>query len=124
SMTRDEGRRRRTRESPEAASDREAGRQRPIAGLDRAAKLPPRPRIWHLRPVARDPAPPAPESAPWFDRALALFSTALPFGLALSRAASAGQWRDDLPAVRDLGFVAVGVGGGVSTLVTQALCLI
>lgn len=61
---------------------------------------------------------------PWFDRALGLFSTALPFGLALSRAASAGQWRDDLPAVRDLGLVAVGLGGGLSTLVTQALCLL
>lgn len=53
-----------------------------------------------------------------------MLSTALPFGLALARAASAGQWRDDLPAVRDLGLVAVGVGGGVSTAVTQALSLL
>jgi hypothetical protein len=48
----------------------------------------------------------------------------LPFGIALSRAASAAQWRDDLPAVRDLGLVAVGFGGGLSTVVTQALALV
>ncbi|EYF06535.1 hypothetical protein [Chondromyces apiculatus] len=51
-------------------------------------------------------------------------ATVLPFALALVRAASAGQWRDDLPAVRDLGLVAVGVGGGLSTAVTQALALV
>lgn len=48
----------------------------------------------------------------------------MPFGLAVARAASAGQWRDDLPAVRDLGLVAVGLGGGLSTLITQALGLL
>ena len=60
----------------------------------------------------------------WIDRTLGALATALPFGLALARGASAGQWRDDLPAVRDLGLVAVGVGGGVSTAVTQALSLV
>ncbi|HSN99747.1 MAG TPA: hypothetical protein VLS89_15735, partial [Candidatus Nanopelagicales bacterium] len=60
----------------------------------------------------------------WVDRALCWVATALPFALALSRAASAGQWRDDLSAVRDLGFVAVGLGGGLSTPITQALGLI
>ena len=60
----------------------------------------------------------------WFDRVLALVATALPFGVALTRAASSGQWRDDISAVRDLGLVAVGIGGGVSTLVTQALGLV
>ncbi len=60
----------------------------------------------------------------WLDRALRLVSTVLPFGLALLRAAPTSQWRDDLPAVRDLGLVAVGVGGGVSTLLTQALSLV
>lgn len=60
----------------------------------------------------------------WVDRALGALATALPFALALSRAASAGQWRGDLSAVRDLGLVAVGVGGGLSTPVTQALSLI
>jgi hypothetical protein len=67
--------------------------------------------------------PEHPESVTWIDRALALLATALPFSVALARAASSGQWRDDLPAVRDLGLVAVGVGGGLSTLLTQALCL-
>jgi hypothetical protein len=85
--------------------------------------------IWQLRGVARaaenvlprlDPAP----SAPWLDRLLALVATWAPFAIAVTRAASAGQWRDDLPAVRDLGLVAVGVGGGLSTVVTQALCLV
>lgn len=60
----------------------------------------------------------------WLDRALRLVSTVLPFGLALLRAAPTAQWRDDLPAVRDLGLVAVGIGGGVSTLLTQALSLV
>jgi hypothetical protein len=60
----------------------------------------------------------------WLDRSLAALSMALPFGLALVRAASAGQWRDDLSAVRDLGLVAVGVGGGLSTPIAQALCLV
>jgi hypothetical protein len=60
----------------------------------------------------------------WVDRSLAALSTALPFGLALARAASAGQWREDLTAVRDLGLVAVGVGGGLSTPLAQALSLV
>ncbi|AKT36479.1 hypothetical protein [Chondromyces crocatus] len=60
----------------------------------------------------------------WVDRALCVMATALPFALALTRAASAGQWRDDLSSVRDLGLVAVGVGGGLSTAITQALAMI
>lgn len=67
--------------------------------------------------------PPAP-SAPWLDRGFGLIATWVPFCAAVARAASAGQWRDDLPAVRDLGLVAVGVGGGLSTLVTQAFSLL
>ena len=63
-------------------------------------------------------------SASWLDRPLGLFAAALPFGLAVARAAGAGQWRDDLPSVRDLGLVAVGASGGLSTLVTQALSLV
>lgn len=79
-----------------------------------------------MAPGGGDPAraPAADESPTWLDRALALVSVALPFGLAVSRAASAGQWRDDLPAVRDLGLVAVGIGGGVSTVIAQALSLV
>jgi hypothetical protein len=76
--------------------------------------------------VARDGSaadPPAP-SAPWLDRALGLVAVWVPFCVAVARAASSGQWRDDLPAVRDLGLVAVGLGGGVSTLVAQTLGLI
>ena len=74
--------------------------------------------------MARETVPAHPEAVTWIDRALGLIATALPFSVALARAASSGQWRDDLPAVRDLGLVAVGVGGGLSTLVTQALSLI
>jgi hypothetical protein len=48
----------------------------------------------------------------------------LPFGFAVARGASSGQWRDDLPAVRDLGLVAVGVSGGPSTVLTQTLSLL
>lgn len=70
----------------------------------------------------RIPAPEEPST--WLDKALGLVSAALPFGLAVSRAASAGQWRDDLPAVRDLGLVAVGVSGSLSTFVSQALSLL
>ncbi|MFO0759974.1 MAG: hypothetical protein U0359_26045 [Byssovorax sp.] len=72
-------------------------------------------------PPAGAPVPLDPPS--WLDRSLRLCATALPFGLALLRAAPTSQWRDDLPAVRDLGLVAVGLGGGVSTLLTQALGL-
>jgi hypothetical protein len=93
--------------------------------------LPVRAPIWHLPGVAGENArerttDDAGEvaSAPWLARGLGLVATWVPFGVALSRAASAGQWRDDLPAVRDLGLVAVGFGGGVSTLVTQALGLL
>lgn len=72
------------------------------------------------RPGTGEDAP----SAPWLDRGFGLIATWVPFGLAVARAASAGQWRDDLPAVRDLGLVAVGLGGGLSTLITQALGLL
>ncbi|MGK4008531.1 hypothetical protein WMF31_38340 [Sorangium sp. So ce1036] len=60
----------------------------------------------------------------WLDRSLAVLSAALPFGLSLARAASSGQWREDLTAVRDLGLVAIGVGGGLSTPLSQALSLL
>lgn len=49
---------------------------------------------------------------------------ALPFTIAVSRAASTGQWRDDLTLLRDVDLAGVGLGGGVSTLVTQALSLL
>lgn len=60
----------------------------------------------------------------WLDRPLSFVSAALPFALAVSRAASSGQWRDDLPAVRDLGLVAVGLGGSLSTFCAQALSML
>lgn len=60
----------------------------------------------------------------WYERALRLLSVVLPFGLALVRATGSAQWRDDLPSLRDLGLLAVGVGGGVSTALTQALGLL
>src|SRR5262249_37327274 len=62
--------------------------------------------------------------ASFLERALGLLVAALPFGVALSRAGWAGQWRDDLPAVRDLGLVSVGVGGGLSTIAAQAMSLV
>lgn len=65
-----------------------------------------------------------PRGGAFLDRALGLVVAALPFGVALSRAASSGQWRDDLPAVRDLGLVSVGVGGGLSTVAAQAMSLV
>ncbi|KYF66352.1 hypothetical protein BE15_32200, partial [Sorangium cellulosum] len=74
--------------------------------------------IWHGRPVSSG------EKRCWLDRSLAFLSAALPFGLSLARAASSGQWREDLTAVRDLGLVAVGVGGGLSTALSQALSLL
>ncbi len=58
------------------------------------------------------------------ERALRLLAVALPAGLALTRAAGGAQWRGDLPALRDLGLLAVGAAGGVSTLVSQALSLL
>jgi hypothetical protein len=63
-------------------------------------------------------------SASWTHRAAGIVAVTLPFGFAVARGASSGQWRDDLPAVRDLGLVAVGVGGGPSTVVTQVLSLL
>ncbi|WP_438025472.1 hypothetical protein [Sorangium sp. So ce233] len=74
--------------------------------------------IWHGRRVSSG------EKRCWLDRSLAFLSAALPFGLSLARAASSGQWREDLTAVRDLGLVAVGVGGGLSTALSQALSLL
>lgn len=74
---------------------------------------------------SRSPGPPdVSKGATFLSRALGLVVLALPFGVALSRAASSGQWRDDLPAVRDLGLVSVGVGGGLSTVVAQAMSLL
>lgn len=46
---------------------------------------------------------------------------ALPFSLSVLRLASSGTWRSDLATVRDVGLVSVGLGGGVSTALTQAL---
>jgi hypothetical protein len=70
------------------------------------------------------PVPGEDEELSWHERALRLVAVALPFGLALMRAAGSGQWRDDLPALRDLGLVAVGIGGGASTLLSQALSIL
>ncbi|MEJ7734325.1 MAG: hypothetical protein WKG00_34660 [Polyangiaceae bacterium] len=71
------------------------------------------------RPPETDETPPS-----WLTGALRVGTAGLVFGVALARAASSGQWRDDLPALRDIGFVAVGANGGVSTLLTQALGLV
>ncbi|HMY15027.1 MAG TPA: hypothetical protein PKA58_01800 [Polyangium sp.] len=60
----------------------------------------------------------------WHERALRLLAVALPAGLALTRAAGGAQWRDDLPALRDLGLLAVGAAGGASTIITQTLSLL
>ena len=102
-----------------------------------AWKLPDRKGIWqfhHVKAVSKgtlgDPvgrvAPPLPDPprSPILEATLGLCASLLPFGLAVSRAASSGQWRDDLPAVRDVGLVAVGIGGGLSTVITQACGLL
>lgn len=60
----------------------------------------------------------------WHERALRLVAVCLPFGLTLARASGSAQWRDDLPALRDLGLLAVGASGGASTPITQALGLL
>jgi hypothetical protein len=52
------------------------------------------------------------------------FVVLVPFGLAVWRATGTAQWRGDLHVVRDLGLAAVGVGGTLSTVVTQALALL
>lgn len=58
------------------------------------------------------------------EKALGVLVAALPFGVAISRAAATGQWRDDLTAVRDLGLVSVGVSGGLSTIAAQIAALV
>lgn len=67
--------------------------------------------------------PPSPDGS-WVVAILREIASWLPFAVVVARAGSAGQWRDDLPAIRDLGLVAVGVGGGLSTVVTQTLSLL
>jgi hypothetical protein len=71
-----------------------------------------------------EPALPVERELSWHERALRLLAVTLPVGLALTRAAGGAQWRDDLPALRDLGLLAVGASGGASTLMTQALSLL
>lgn len=80
------------------------------------------PESWH-REAVTEPALPVESELAWHERALRLFAVTLPVGLALTRAAGGGQWRDDLPALRDLGLLAVGASGGASTLITQVLSL-
>lgn len=80
-------------------------------------------KAWHREPVT-EPALPMERELSWHERALRLFAVTLPVGLALTRAAGGAQWRDDLPALRDLGLLAVGASGGASTLISQALSLL
>jgi len=86
-------------------------------------KLPRRAGIWHSNVVSSDLDSSRP-SASFGDRALAWLSCGLPFVVAVSRAASSGQWRDDVAAVRDLGLVGLGLGGGVTTTLTQLASLL
>jgi len=55
---------------------------------------------------------------------LVWLAVALPAALALWRATSGVQWRSDLPAIRDHGLAALGTGGALSTVLTQALGLL
>jgi hypothetical protein len=57
-------------------------------------------------------------------RALGWFAATTPLVVAVWRAGAAAQWRADMAAVRDQGLVAVGVGGTLSTVATQALGLL
>jgi hypothetical protein len=66
--------------------------------------------------------PAAPPSA--LDAVLSAVVVLLPFTLALWRAAGGAQWRADPSAVRDQALVAVGLGGSLSTVLTQALGLL
>lgn len=58
------------------------------------------------------------------DRVLQSTVVVLPFLLALWRSPAAAQWQGDMAAVRDQGLIAVGLGGGVSTVLSQALRLL
>lgn len=96
---------------------------------DPSGRSPPRgPRAARTDKAVRPASSSAPGRTAWgatfLEGALGWLVAALPFGIALSRAASTGQWRDDLPVVRDLGLVSVGVGGGLSTVVAQTLSLL
>jgi len=79
--------------------------------------------FWQWEAVT-EPASSVESELAWHERVLRLFAVTLPVGLALTRAAGGGQWRDDLPALRDLGLLAVGASGGASTFLTQALSLL
>lgn len=79
--------------------------------------------FWQWEPVT-EPGSPVESELVWHERALRLVAVTLPVGLALTRAAGGAQWRDDLPALRDLGLLAVGASGGASTLFTQLLSLL
>jgi hypothetical protein len=48
----------------------------------------------------------------------------LPTLVALSRLAPSGRWESDVPALRDLALVSVGLGGGPSTALTQIVRLL
>lgn len=78
---------------------------------------------WQWEAVTEHGSPIESELA-WHERALRLLAVSLPVGLALTRAAGTAQWRDDLPALRDLGLLAVGASGAASTLLTQMLSLL
>lgn len=71
-------------------------------------------RIWQSSPVDRAESRLTP--------VLGWIAAALPAGVALWRATGHAQWRGDLPAVRDIGLAAVGVGGALSTPLTQLFC--
>jgi hypothetical protein len=58
------------------------------------------------------------------DSVLVWVAIMLPSTMAVWRAAAGVQWRGDLPAVRDQGLAAVGAGGALSTVLTQALSLL
>lgn len=50
---------------------------------------------------------------------MAWLAIVLPTAMALWRATGSAQWRGDVPAVRDQGLAVVGIGGAVSTPLTQ-----
>src|SRR5688572_10305766 len=102
--------------------------RRPGAARTHSANLYGLRTLWQLldvRPSSAESRPPDRRGPPpWVETLLGGLVATLPFVVAVWRASATAQWRADLAAVRDHGLVAVGVGGSLSTVATQAMGLL
>lgn len=71
----------------------------------------------------RDLGPSEPRERSGFEPAFRAVAFVVPLVVTAFRTSPSPQWRDDLPAVRELGLVPVGTEGLVSTVVTQLVSL-